>query len=94
MKKSLTISLLLTLGLSAGIATAAPVDINCADAGTLTALNGIGEAKAQAIVAYRAEHGPFAGADDLANVKGIGAKIVEANRTDITASDTCSTPTD
>ena len=55
----------------------------------LAALNGVGEAKAQAIVAYRAENGPFASADDLASVKGIGAKTVEANRADITVSDSC-----
>lgn len=89
MKRNLFTALVLTIGLGAGIAGAAPVDINCADAAALAALNGVGEAKAQAIVAYRAENGPFASADDLASVKGIGAKTVEANRADITVSDSC-----
>ena len=62
-------------------AWAVPVDINKADADTLAAeLNGIGESKAAAIVAYREANGPFQNIDDLANVKGIGEKTVEKNR--------------
>jgi competence protein ComEA len=57
------------------------VNVNTADAATLAAaLKGIGESKAQAIVAYRKEHGPFKSADDLAEVKGIGEKWIAANR--------------
>ena len=57
------------------------VDINNADAATIAEnLNGIGEAKARAIVAYRAEHGLFVDEQDLVKVKGIGAKLVERNR--------------
>ena len=57
------------------------VDINNADAATIAEnLNGIGEAKARAIVAYRAEHGLFVDEQDLIKVKGIGAKLVERNR--------------
>lgn len=57
------------------------VDINTADAATLAAgLNGIGAAKADAIVAYRTENGPFQSVEDLEKVKGIGAKTVELNR--------------
>jgi competence protein ComEA len=60
---------------------AAPVDINTADASTLAAeLNGIGAAKAAAIVAYRESNGPFKRLEDLIQVKGIGAKILEKNR--------------
>src|SRR5262245_51019082 len=48
------------------------VNINTADARTIAKeLKGIGVARAQAIVAYRNEHGPFKTADDLARVKGI-----------------------
>ena len=75
--------LLLALLLATGIGTlaAAPIDINTADAATLaTSIKGVGAARAEAIVAYRDQHGPFATVDDLANVKGIGSKIVEANR--------------
>jgi competence protein ComEA len=60
---------------------AGPVDINTADAATLAReLNGVGPARAQAIVAYRAEHGPFKSVEDLALVKNIPRKIIENNR--------------
>ena len=53
--------------------SAAAVDVNTADAETLAdRLIGIGAAKAKAIVAYRNQHGPFAGPEDLLAVKGIG----------------------
>lgn len=60
---------------------AAPVDINTANASTLASeLNGIGTAKAAAIVAYREAHGPFKRLEDLTLVKGVGEKTVEKNR--------------
>ena len=60
---------------------AAPVDINTADAKTLsTALIGIGAAKAEAIVAYREANGPFKQLDELLKVKGVGEKTLEKNR--------------
>jgi competence protein ComEA len=59
----------------------AQVDINHADAKTLAeSLSGIGLVKAEAIVAYRDSHGPFLHVEDLAAVKGIGARTIEANR--------------
>lgn len=65
-------------------AWAGPVDINTADAGTLDKeLKGVGPARAQAIVAYRTQHGPFKSADDLALVKTIPQKVVEDNRDNI-----------
>ena len=65
-------------------AFAGPVDINTADAETISAeLNGIGLAKAKAIVEYRQKYGPFKSADDLSLVKGIGDKTVELNRANI-----------
>lgn len=74
-------SLLLSLVLAASALAADKVDINRADAATLAAgLNGVGMAKAEAIVAHRKEHGPFKSADQLAEVKGIGLKLVEKNR--------------
>ena len=39
--------------------------------------------KAAAIVAYRKTNGPFRSIDELANVKGIGTKTVEKNRTNL-----------
>lgn len=66
-------------------AYAGPVDINAADAGALAnAINGIGEKKAGSIVQYRELNGPFASVDDLINVKGIGMKIIDRNRANLT----------
>jgi competence protein ComEA len=66
------------------ICWAGPVDINTADAPTLAKeLKGIGPAKAQAIVAWRKEHGPFKSPDDLSLVKGIAQKVIDENRPNI-----------
>lgn len=63
---------------------AAPVNVNQADAETLSkALKGIGPKKAEAIVQYRKEHGEFKSLKDLENVKGIGGKTLKANEQDI-----------
>lgn len=57
------------------------VNINTADAATLAAaLDGVGASRARAIIEYREAHGPFRSVDDLAQVKGIGEKVVDANR--------------
>lgn len=66
------------------MAVAGPVDINTADAKTISEeLKGIGLTKAQAIVEYRQKHGPFKNAEDLSLVKGIGVRTVEMNLQDI-----------
>jgi len=65
-------------------AFAGPVDINTADAETIsTELNGIGLTKAKAIVEYREKYGPFKNPGDLSLVKGIGERTVEINRENI-----------
>ena len=70
--------------LAAGAALGGPVNVNTADAETISAeLNGVGISKAIAIVEYRKQHGPFKRVDDLALVKGIGARTVEINRDNI-----------
>jgi competence protein ComEA len=76
--------LILLLSLFAFNAIAAPVNVNTADAKTISeALSGIGLKKAEAIVKYRTEKGPFKTAEDLTSVKGIGKKIIEKNKKDI-----------
>jgi len=70
--------------ISAMAAFAGPVNVNTADAETISAeLQGVGISKAIAIVEYRKANGPFKSVDDLAMVKGIGARTVEINRDNI-----------
>jgi competence protein ComEA len=70
--------------LLAGAVVAGPVDVNTADAETLSAeLEGIGMSKATAIVEYREANGPFKSPDDLILVKGIGERTIELNRQNI-----------
>ena len=66
------------------LALAGPVNVNTADAETISeSLQGVGLSKARAIVEYRQKHGPFATPDDLSLVKGIGERTVELNRSNI-----------
>ena len=82
-----TASFLLAVLLLPVLALAGPVNINTADAETISAeLKGIGLSKAKAIVEYREKHGPFRSADDLSLVKGIGERTVDINRSDIQVS--------
>jgi len=53
------------------------IDLNTASADELGQLPGIGPKRTAAIVAYRAEHGPFASIEELIHVPGIGRKTVE-----------------
>ncbi len=76
--------LILLLAFVFSTSYADPVNINQADAKSIAAaLNGIGDKKAEAIVMYREQNGPFKAADDLAKIKGIGTKTIEKNRSDI-----------
>jgi competence protein ComEA len=63
------------------------IDINRAEPWLLEALPGIGEVKAQAIVGYRSEHGPFKIIEDLLKVSGIGPATLEKIKDYITVSD-------
>lgn len=79
--KTFLCSLVLSLALFGSALAAGKVDINSASATQLAdAMNGVGIAKAEAIVAYRQENGPFKSIDQLAQVKGIGLMTVEKNR--------------
>lgn len=80
------IALLVLLG--AGVVSAAGqdpvapvvVDLNSASAEDLQQLPGIGEVKAQAIVAARKQRGGFSSVDELVEVKGVGPALVEKLR--------------
>ncbi len=63
------------------------IDINRAEPWLLEALPGIGEVRAQAIVGYRIEHGPFRRIEDLLKVSGIGPATFDRIREYITVSD-------
>lgn len=74
----------LSLVLAGAAFAAEKVNINTADAATLDrVLVNVGPSKAEAIVAYRRQNGPFRSAEQLAQVKGIGLKTVEKNRESI-----------
>ena len=56
------------------------IDLNRATAEELTALPGVGPVLAEAIVAYRDEHGPFSRVDELLQVSGFGPGTLSALR--------------
>lgn len=60
------------------------ININTATLDELMQLDGIGEVKGRAIIAYREEHGSFASVSELLNVKGIGEKTLEKLRDNVT----------
>ena len=62
------------------------IDLNVAGTADLVRLPGIGETRAQAIVEYRREHGPFETVDELTEVDGIGPGILEQLRPYVTVS--------
>lgn len=77
--KSLVIALLLLM--SVQLHAAQKVNINTADAAQLSSgLFGVGEKKAEAIIAWREANGPFRNMNDVAKVKGIGPKLLEKNK--------------
>ena len=76
----LTMILLLFLATSAF----AKVNINTANVEELVTLTGIGPAKAEAIVQYRKANGQFKKIEDLTEVKGIGNKIVNKIKPEVT----------
>ena len=76
-------SILLTLLLALPVIgfSAEPININNADKETLmSVISGVGEKKAEAIILYREEHGPFKSIDELTNVKGVSAAMIDKHR--------------
>ncbi len=60
------------------------ININTADEKELQNINGVGEAKAKAIIEYREENGLFTTIEDIKNVPGIGDSLFEKIKTYIT----------
>ena len=54
-----------------------PINLNTADQAELETLPGIGPVRAEAIIAYRDQHGPFAAVEELTAVSGIGQGILD-----------------
>lgn len=68
---------------------ASAININQADAATISSeLKGIGTTKAEAIVKFREEHGPFSEPNDLLIVPGIGPKVLEMIQDQLTFEET------
>ncbi len=77
-KKSQGPSTCLLLGVFPQNPVRKPLDINNATREELIALPGIAEVTADAIIAYRLDHGYFSGVDELKNIKGISDKKLES----------------
>lgn len=60
------------------------INVNAASVSDLEKLDGIGPAKAEAIVKYRQTHGPFQSVEQLTKVPGIGKKTVDKFKDQIT----------
>ncbi len=60
------------------------INLNTANLSQLISLTGIGEAKAEAIISYREQHGGFKELEDLMKVSGIGIKTFTIIKDQIT----------
>lgn len=79
---SISFALVFPVALSTGAfaQTESPINVNSADASAhAKAIDGLTLKQAEAIVAFREEHGPFASFDDLVKVEGVGWSLLDAN---------------
>jgi competence protein ComEA len=82
LKSSLTALTLLACGV---VFATEPVNINTADAQALAeVITGVGLKRAEAIIEYRKENGPFSSVDELMQVQGVGEKTLEKSRERLT----------
>ena len=63
------------------------ININTADKEVLMSIKGIGEKRAEAIIAYREQNGPFKSVDQLAEIKGLGQVFIDSNREQLAVED-------
>ncbi len=83
-KNLIVLSLILSLLIPVYALASDKVNLNHATCDELTQLKGIGPVIAQKIVDYRETYGPFKKIEDLMKVNGIGPKIFEGIREQIT----------
>ena len=83
-KMAILLVLTMACGFVLSHAEDARVNINTADETALVTLNYIGKNRAQAIIAYREEHGPFKSIEDLKGVSGVGDRVFESIKDKIT----------
>jgi competence protein ComEA len=76
--------LALLLGVTRPAGADAPVNLNTASVAELEGLKGIGAAKAKAIVEHREKNGQFQSVDDLKLVRGIGDRMLDQLRPQLT----------
>lgn len=74
----------LSISLMAGAVEAGKVNINSATVEDFSTLNGVGPAKAKAIVEYRKQIGEFKSIEELTMVKGIGESTINKNKEKLT----------
>lgn len=86
MKRNFALALCL-LAFAAQAQASDLININSADLATLEDLDGIGAAKAQAIIDYRTQNGPFKTTADIMQVSGIGTATYDNIKAFITVSD-------
>lgn len=92
-KKFLFVFLVLLFVPILALAQSGLVNINTAGVEELKTLNGIGDVKAQAIIDYRTQNGPFQAIVDIKNVSGIGEVTYSNIKDYITVGDTASSTT-
>lgn len=81
MKMLKTLFLTLLLAAPVYLAAADKININTATKEELMSeIKGVGEKRAEAIIAYREQNGTFKSVEELANVSGVGQSIVDSNR--------------
>lgn len=84
----LLVVLVLTMSQAVWALPGDTVNVNTATADVLAEmLDGVGVARAQAIVEYREQHGEFVDIEELLDVSGIGPSVLDNNRDRIVLDD-------